>query len=112
MSMRGPIVLSEENINDNVKNGDIGTYILSRGNNVANYVGRSDSDLNVRLKEHLHEQEGYRQFWFELVKTSLEAYYLECQWYHKYNPSDNNNHPAVPPGASWKCSVSGCPWST
>jgi hypothetical protein len=41
----------------------------------------------------------------------MRAYQLECEWYHKYNPSDNSTHPAVPPGTNWRCPVHGCQWS-
>ena len=105
--MKGPFDLNEIAININV-HGPIGTYILSRGNNAAHYVGRSDSNLSLRLKQHAQEGR-YVQFWFENTASSLEAYYLECEWYHKYKPLDSINHPAVPPGAAWKCPIAGCP---
>ncbi|MCS4542345.1 MAG: hypothetical protein HY929_08565 [Euryarchaeota archaeon] len=109
--MIGPISFTDADIDKSVKDKDIGAYILSKGNNVANYVGRSDSSLKQRLKQHL--QNGiYTQFWFETVTSALDAYYLECQWYHKYSPKDNENHPAIPPGSAWKCPVAGCPYST
>lgn len=108
--MRGSFNLSETGIKSVVSANSIGAYILSRGNNVAHYVGRSDANLRNRLRDHL--EEGYIQFWFEETTSPLKAYYLECEWYHQYNPTDNENHPAVPPGATWKCPVTGCPWST
>lgn len=107
--MKGPFNLNELDINTNV-HGAIGAYILSRGNNAAHYVGRSDSNLSSRLKQHAGEGT-YVQFWFEETPSLLEAYYRECEWYHKYKPVDNQNHPAVPPGAAWKCPVAGCPYA-
>ena len=100
----GPYPLS--NIDMYVIANSIGSYILSRGSNAAHYVGRSDTDLNSRLKSHLGK--GYVSFWFETASSSLEAYSSECVLYHKYNPPDNDVHPAVPPMASWKCPVPGC----
>ena len=108
----GPNNLSSEIIDEKIKDNSKGAYILSRGGNAAHYVGRSDTNLKTRLKQHMTDNsKKYTQFWFTLVTSPLEAYYLECEWYHKYNPTDNENHPAVPPGAAWKCPVSGCSWS-
>lgn len=109
--MEGPYQLTNTDVDKHVPDGNIGAYILSKGNKVASYVGRSDSDLKQRLKQHL-ESGNYKQFWFETADSSLQAYYLECKWFHDYRPGDNNqNHPAIPPGAAWKCPVPGCPWS-
>jgi len=85
--MKGPFTLLDESISKNIEPKKIGVYILSCGNDVANYVGRSDTDLNVRLKQHI-QTGNYAQFWFELVNSALEAYYLECKWYHKYSRID------------------------
>lgn len=108
--MIGPITLSRQNIDKFIPPRAIGAYILSRGENIVNYVGRSDIDLNARLKQHLQPGQNI-QLWFEIKDSILDAYYLECEWFHKYMPSDNTNHPATPPGALWKCPVVGCPWS-
>lgn len=108
--MDGPYQFTNENIDKHVSDVTVGAYILSKGNNVASYVGRSDSDLKQRLKQHL-ESGNYKQFWFETANSSLQAYYLECKWFHDFRPGDNQNHPAIPPGAAWKCPVPGCPWS-
>ena len=109
--MKGPFELSETNISQNINTGKVGAYILSRGNEVAHYIGRSDADIKARLMQHLRDGI-YKQFWFDITSSALEAFYLECEWYHKYNPPDNKTHPAVPPGAVWKCPVAGCPWSS
>ncbi len=109
--MKGPFELSKLNIDKHIESETIGVYILSRGNNTAHYVGRSDTGLRTDLQRSVRDKK-YVQFWFETAKSSLETYYLECEWYHKYNPRDNKNHPTVPPGATWKCPVPGCPWSS
>ncbi len=91
----------------------IGAYILTRDEGpteyIAHYVGRSDADLANRLKDHISS--GYKMFWYEIKESPMAAYHLECEWYHKYHPRDNQNHPAVPPGASWKCPIVGCPYA-
>jgi len=115
MKMKGAYQFTNAGIDQNVPDGKIGAYILSKGNNVASYVGRSGSDLKQRLKQRIleskNEGKDYTQFWFEIADSSLQAYYLECTWYHNYRPADNQNHPAIPPGAAWKCPVPGCSWS-
>jgi len=88
-----------------------GAYILSRDGRTAHYVGRSDSDVGDRIKRSAAEGYGYRYFWFEYASSPMRAYQLECEWYHKFSPSDNSTHPAVPRGANWRCPVSGCEWS-
>lgn len=85
-----------------------GAYILSRDGRTAHYVGRSDSDVEDPTKRSATERYGYRYFWFEYASSPMKAYQLECEWYHKFSPSDNSTHPAVPRGANWRCSVSGC----
>ena len=102
--MQGPYPILD--IDTYVTPDSIGSYILSRGSNAAHYVGRSDTDLNSRLKSH--RGTGYVSFWFELASSPLEAFYSECDLYHKYNPQDNEMHPTAPPMASWKCPVPGC----
>jgi excinuclease UvrABC nuclease subunit len=113
--MNGPYLFTNEDIDQHVPDGTIGAYILSSGNNVASYVGRSDSNLRQRLKQRIlesrNEGKNYIHFWFQTADSSLQAYYLECKWYHEYRPGDNQNHPAIPPGAAWKCPIPGCPWS-
>jgi len=107
--MVGPHRIS--NISRYVTKVSPGVYILSRDGRVAHYVGRSDSDLASRIKNSINEEIDYKYFWFQYATSPMRAYYLECEWFHKYLPPDNTNHPAVPPGTSWRCPVSGCPWS-
>lgn len=87
-----------------------GVYILSRDGRTAAYVGRSDTDVGSRIKQSITEGY-YTHFWFEYVTFPRDAYLKECEYYHKYDPPDNTNHPAVPPGTNWRCPVIGCPWS-
>ena len=88
-----------------------GVYILSRDGKTVAYVGRSDTDLRSRLQQSAREGIGYVYFWFEYTDSSKEAYLKECEYYHKYNPKDNINHPATPFGTNWKCPIVGCPFS-
>lgn len=87
-----------------------GVYILSRDGRTAAYVGRSDTDVGSRIKQSAREG-NYTRFWFEYATSTRDAYLKECEYFHKYNPLDNNVHPAVPFGTNWRCPVIGCPWS-
>lgn len=107
--MKGPYSLSQ--VDSYVKRGSPGAYILTRDGKGAHYVGLSNTDLVSRIKNSAREEAGYQYFWFEYAISPMRAYYLECEWYHKYDPPDNTNHPAAPPGTSWRCPVPGCPWS-
>jgi len=107
--MKGPYPLSE--VYDYVKKTWPGAYILSRDGEVAHYVGRSDKDVASRIKDSAGTAGDYQYFWFEYASSPMQAYYLECEWYHKYLPPDNTNHPGAPPGTYWLCPVPGCPWS-
>lgn len=99
--MHGPYNLIDEQINNNVLHCS-GAYILTNVSNMAVYVGRSDSDLNTRLKEHLPWNEtnpcikrsGVLNFYFEGTSSAKDAYALECEWYHKFTPTCNIAHPA------------------
>lgn len=88
-----------------------GVYILSRDGRTAAYIGRSDTDVGSRIKQSAGEGYGYSHFWLEYVTSPRDAYLKECEYYHKYNPPDNTNHPAVPFGTNWRCPIIGCPWS-
>jgi hypothetical protein len=107
--MEGPFSILK--VDTHVTKTSAGAYILSRDGKAAHYVGRSDTDVASRIKSSAREEPSYIYFWFDYATSPMEAYYLECEWWHKYAPRDNDNHPAVPPGTSWKCPVPGCPWS-
>lgn len=111
--MRGKFSLNIASIDGTVPTSP-GAYILVNGNNNAVYVGRSDTDLNSRLKNHLLEREENswirrslpKDFYFEPTTNAQEAYRLECEWFHKYRPSCNNAHPATL-SSGWSCSICG-----
>ncbi len=107
--MKGPYPISH--IDSRITKISPGVYILSQDGRVAHYVGRSDTNLATRVKNSLTEGTDYKYFWFEYATSPMQAYYLECEWYHKYDPPNNANHPAAPPGTYWRCPVLGCEWS-
>lgn len=97
-------------IYDYIDSGTLGVYILSRDRRKVHYVGRSDSNLKIRLKQSILEGSGYRFFKFKYVNSPMRAYHLECKWWHKYTPPDNRYHPAVPRWTNWRCPIKSCGW--
>jgi hypothetical protein len=73
------------------------------------YVGRSDGDLNARLKQWVASK--YTHFMYAFYPTSKDAFEKECNLFHTFGGTaklDNSIHPARPQGTSLKCPASGC----
>jgi predicted GIY-YIG superfamily endonuclease len=109
LNMNGSYALTERNINAHVSK-PIGNYALGysdhEGTFVVQYVGRSDTDLNQRLKNHLNED--FKKFKFSYAASAIAAYSKECQNYHDFTPKRNKIHPRKPDGQdSLKCPVCG-----
>lgn len=86
----------------------IGAYALGYKdqNGVFNvkYVGRSDTDLNARLQQHVGE--GYTIFKFQQLSTVYDAFCKECNLYHDFGEDkllDNKEHPDRPEGTDYQC---------
>ena len=97
----GPCPLTNQNIDKHVAEKRLGNYLLgsiANGEFIPRYTGRSDSDLNGRLKGHLNDR--YSHFKFDYAKDVIDAYNTECKHYHAFKdlnePFDNNVHPAKP----------------
>jgi len=98
-----PIELTTENIDKHVDEKRIGNYGLGYPNPddprwlYVQYVGRSDTDLRKRLKDHVGN---YKHFKFCYLGSALDAWHYECQNYHDFPKSktDNDIHPARPKG--------------
>ncbi len=106
--MEGPFPINSVNLH--VTRTSPGAYVLSRNGKAAHYVGRSDTDLGQRILSSAR-QGTYTHFWFEYCTSPMRAFHTECQWWHKYSPSDNSIHPAIPAGTNWRCPIEGCQWS-
>jgi hypothetical protein len=109
LDMNGPYSLTEMKI-DTYVSESIGNYALGYTDDGGVfrvlYVGRSDTNLNQRLKDHIDE--GFREFKFSIAATKKAAYTKECQNYHDFNPKNNEIHPAKPTGLdSLECPVCG-----
>lgn len=75
------------------------------------YVGRSDDDVNERLKDHVNEDREFKKFKFLYATSAKVAFEKECVNYHDYVDTGklkNKYHPARPKGSNWKCPVQGC----
>ena len=101
--------LNEAKIDEKVSPKKIGTYCLGYRSNETTfhpkYVGRSDTDLNKRLKDWVGE---YKRFKFMYHTTIKQAYEKECHLYHDWKDHiDNDVHPATPEGTDYTCPVCG-----
>jgi len=103
-------VLTTEKVDEVVTRKSPGTYALGYTDPndnafVVSRVGRSDSDLNDRLKDHVGK---YKRFKFGYSASAKAAFEKECTLYHDFDPPDNPIHPDRPNGTNWKCPVDGC----
>ena len=101
--------LNDANIDRLVSEG-IGAYALGKvanGTFYVSYVGRSDTNLNKRLKNHIGD---YKAFKYGHYSTTQEAFEKECHLYHDFNPKelDNEIHPQRPAYTYYNCPVAGC----
>jgi hypothetical protein len=95
MTLKGPYSIALVDIMVNASRK--GVYILSRDGRNAHYIGRSDKDLQQRLKSFEDEGHGYNYFWFHYTATSWKAYQSELYWYRHFWPYlDNSLEPLAP----------------
>lgn len=98
-----PIVLSDQDVDASVTSVSPGVYVLDKtksGPWVNSYVGRSDVDLNARLKKWVGK---YFHFRAAYMGSPLAAFEAECELFHAFNPTDNTAHPARPANSNWVC---------
>jgi hypothetical protein len=99
-SLSGPYSLTSVGIDNAVTQKSPGVYALGKLDTSDNkfaihYVGRSEDDLNDRLKKHV--QEWYPQFKAAYASSPKSAFEMECELYHDYGiHGDNKVHPARP----------------
>jgi len=110
LNMEGSFDLNETTIDAKVTRKSAGNYALGKinknGGLTVSYVGRSDSDVNDRLK-YWAENSTHKKFKFSYAASSKEAFEKECQNYHDFNPPENDIHPDKPDGSNLKCPVCG-----
>ncbi|HOB89744.1 MAG TPA: hypothetical protein PKG74_00215 [Candidatus Colwellbacteria bacterium] len=104
--LSGPYWLSWEVINKVITRTSPGTYVLEREDStdsfIVNYVGRSDDDVNNRLKKWVGVN-GYKRFKLGYFDSPKAAFEKECAIYHDFSGLDNEIHPQRPAGTSWRC---------
>jgi hypothetical protein len=104
--LNGLYRLSSEKIDEVVTKTSPGTYVLEREDSsnsfIVNYVGRSDDDVNDRLKDWVGLK-GYKRFKFGYFGSPKAAFEKECEIYHDFSGLDNDIHPQRPEGTSWQC---------
>jgi len=105
--LAGPFALTRGEAISRVPSRTPGTCLLSRRQvGTFNYVGRSDRDLQSRIRDHIGS--GYTRYWFAGTTTALEAYVFECSYFQMRGGSlrlDNLIHPAIPVDSWATCPV-------
>jgi len=105
--------LTNQKIDEVVTRTSPGNYALGYVSNSTfhvRYVGRSDTDVNSRLKSWVGKDSRYKQFKYSYATSSKEAFEKECKNYHDSGGSeslDNKDHPQRPEGTNWKCPICG-----
>ena len=108
LGMKGLFNLTSREIDSQVTKTSPGNYALGRVSEnkfYVYYVGRSDTDLNGRLKDWVDE---YDKFRFSYAASPKAAFEKECQNYHDFGETDkldNKQHPQRPDDSNWKCPV-------
>ena len=118
LNMNGPFLLSIDTINKIVEEGHIGNYAYGYLNEekvfVVLYVGRSDTNLNLRIKHGVFDklrnpELRYEYFKFSYASTVIEAYEKECKNYHDFGGDSgrllNDKHPARPENTNLVCPI-------
>jgi len=109
LDMEGPYPFKEKYIDPLVDKEKIGNYLLGKIEGELFhvwYVGRSDTDLNRRLREHISED--YTHFMYSYQTHVNDAYTKECTNFHGFNGTNhlnNQRHPNKPEG----CHHLNCP---
>jgi hypothetical protein len=103
--LSGPHSLDAETIAAVVSRVAAGVFALGRSESATfyiRYVGRSDSDVAMALKEHVGDYQHFKFAYFGSPRTAFEK---ECQLYHDFGEAKLNNkfHPLRPASGNWHC---------
>jgi hypothetical protein len=101
--LNGPYALTTDRIDVAITKTSPGAYALgvtTDGTFYVSYVGRSDTDVNARLKNHVGSYKHFKYGYFSSPKAAFEK---ECNLYHDFDNLDNDVHPARPAGSNWTC---------
>jgi hypothetical protein len=105
--------LTNQKIDEVVTRTSPGNYALGYVSNSTfdvRYVGRSDTDVNSRLKWWANNSR-YKRFKFSYATSPKAAFEKECKNYHDFGGDkgklDNDEHPQCPEGTNLKCPICG-----
>ncbi len=109
LEMQGAFDLTNVKIDELITSACVGNYalgVISAKTNkfVVKYVGRSETDLNTRLKQHVGGR--HTKFKFSFASSPQEAFEKVCKNFHDFGgikKLGNNIHPARPADTDWKC---------
>ena len=106
LGMQDPHKLDKDTVDKQVMSTSAGNYALGEKDKdevfKVYYVGRSDSDLNKRLKSWIGKTRR-PYFKFSYATSPKAAFEKECENYHDFDPPDNDIHPDRPNNSDWKC---------
>jgi hypothetical protein len=122
--MRGPFILTDEEVNNRVEIGKMGNYAYGylqeregRQIFIVRYVGRSTTDLREEIKSRHKSEKKFtpldcEYFKFSYADSVRDAYEKECQNFHDFGEEQsllNEVHPAKPnDNGSYRCPIEGC----
>lgn len=91
LNMNGPFDFNLNEISIQITKNSAGNYALGYQNQegyfVVKYVGRSDSDVANRLKQHIGED--YSHFKYSYASSPKAAFEKECENYHDFGGDEN-----------------------
>lgn len=108
LDMQGPFNLTVAEIDQQITKTQTGNYALGKMDGstfIVQYVGRSDSDVASRLKQHVGK---YPKLKFSYATSPKAAFEKECKNFHDFGEEkalDNKIHPDRPANSGWKCPV-------
>lgn len=106
LDMQGPFALSADDIDQRITRTQAGNYALGKVEKekfIVQYVGRSDSDVAGRLRQHIGK---YPKFKYSYATSPKAAFEKECKNFHDFGGSEklaNKIHPDRPANSGWKC---------
>jgi hypothetical protein len=109
LDIQGPYSLSTAEIDKLVTKTSAGNYALGSVNTegafIVRYVGRSDTNLNTRLKQQADTGK-HPKFKYSYASSSKAAFEKECKNFHDFGGTEkleNDIHPDRPAYIDGKC---------
>ena len=106
IGMKSSYALSAKSIDYEITKTSAGNFALGyetkSGLFVVQYFGRSDTDLNLEMKEWVGK---YDRFKFFYAASPKSAFVKECKNYHSFDKKkiDNKTHPVKPENSEFVC---------